>query len=111
MRMIGSVVAALPLAFGVIRAATTGMDFRYLWVAIVSTLAAGLMIAVTRRASRPSPGIAVRIAFAVFAAAGAAGICAFALGGGSAPAVVMVAGGFALCSGVGLTIAIEARRN
>jgi len=108
MRIFGSVVAALPLAFGVFRAATTGTDVRYLWVATVSTLAAGLMIAVTRRAKSPSPGIAVRIAFAVFASAGAAGICAFAVGGGSSPAIVMVAGGFALCSGVGLTLATDA---
>ncbi len=109
MRILGSLVAALPLAFGLIRAATTGTDYRYLWVAIASTLSAGFMLALTRRARRPLPGIVARIAFSVFAAAGAAGMCAFALGGGSAPAVVMVAGGFAVCSGVGLTLATVAR--
>ena len=104
MRIFGSLVAALPLAFGVIRAVTTGTDLRYLLVAIVSTLSAALMLTVARRVSRPSPGIVVRIAFAVFAAAGAAGVCAFALGAGSAPAVLVVALAFALCSGVGLTL-------
>ncbi len=109
MRIIGSLIAAVPFGFALIRAATTGTDYRYLWLAMASTLAAGLMVGLARRANRGSSGRLVRVALAVFAAAGASGVTAFALGAGSAPAVLVVSFGFAVCSGVGLALAAQPR--
>jgi len=109
MRITGVLIAVVPLAFGLVRAGSTGSDFRYLWVALVSSIAAGVMVVLARRAGNQEAGVAARSAPAVFAAAGAAGIAAFGFGAGSAPAVLMVAFGFAVCSGVGLTLAAPPR--
>jgi hypothetical protein len=97
--MLGLLVAIIPVGFGALRAITTGSDFRYLWVALVSSVAAGVALTATRRfPSRWLASVAVAVVAATIAAAGAA----FALGGRSVPAVLFVAAGFAVCSGVGL---------
>ena len=51
MRIPGVLIAAIPVAFGALRAATTGTDFRYLWVALASSVAAGI-VAVQNRGHR-----------------------------------------------------------
>jgi hypothetical protein len=61
---------------------------------------------ITANRARPqSPGLVVRAAFALFVAAGAAGVAAVAVGARSVPAVVVVALGFAICSATGLALA------
>ncbi len=110
MRFIGLTIAAVPIAFAVLRAATTGTDFRYLWLALASTLGAGLMLFITRSTQPVTPGRVVRGAFALLAAAGATAVTAFALGGGSLPALVAIALGFATCSATGLMLTLRPSR-
>lgn len=103
-RIAGILIAAAPVAFAAIRASTTGTDFRYFWVALVSTVSAGSTVALARTARHPTSGLVARMAIAVFVAIGASAVTSFAVGAGSAPGVLMVSCGFALCSGVGLTL-------
>lgn len=110
MKLVGILIASVPVVFAILRAATTGTDFRYFWLALASTLGAAVILATANRARPQSPGRVVRTAFALLVAAGAAAATGFALGGGSAPALIMVALGFATCSAVGLALALPARR-
>ena len=107
MRIIGVIVAIIPFGFAALRAATTGTDFRYLWLAVASTLGAASILMVANRARPQSPGLVVRAAFALFAAAGGAAVTGFALGASSVPALIVVALGFAMCSAVGLAMAFR----
>jgi hypothetical protein len=109
MRVVGLLIAGVPLLFAAARATTTGTDFRFVWLALVSTATAAGMLSLARRGSPPSQSLVVHAAFAILAAAGTAGITAFALGAGSAPAVFTVALGFASCSGVGLSMVLAPR--
>ena len=108
MRFLGIFIASVPFVFATLRAATTGTDFRYFWLAMASTLGAALVLAIANRARPRSTGVVVRGAFALLVAAGAAAVTAFALGAGSAPALAIVALAFASCSAVGLALAIRA---
>ena len=110
MKLFGILIASVPVAFAILRAGTTGTDFRYFGLALASTLGAVVILAAANRAQSQSPGLVVRTAFAFLVAAGAAAVTGFALGGGSAPALVAVALGFATCSAVGLALALPARR-
>ena len=107
MRLVGLLIASIPVAFALLRASETGTDFRYFWLALASTLGAVLMLVVASRARPQSPGLIVRAAFALFVAAGAAAVTAFALGAGSVPALIVVAFGFATCSAIGLALALR----
>ena len=50
-----SIVAiALPFAFGLIRAARTGNDFRYLWVALASAVGAALAMNIAKAHMKPA---------------------------------------------------------
>ncbi len=109
MRVTGWVVAGVPLVIAAVRVVATGTDVRFAWLALTSTAAAAAMLALVRRGTPPSRSPAVHAAFAVLAAAGATGVTAFALGAGSAPALLSVALGFALASGVGLALVAAPR--
>lgn len=104
-RFIGWIIAAVPLGFAFLRAATTGTDFRYLWVAIASTVSAGIVVMMSRRREEQPGGRFARVAIAVFAATAVSAAAAFAQGAGSVPAVLVVSFAFALCSGIGLSLA------
>lgn len=109
MRIVGVLIASVPLGFAAVRAAATGTDFRYFWVAVASTLGAACVLLTANRARPQSPGLVVRAAFALFVAAGAAGVAAVAVGARSVSAVVVVALGFAICSATGLALATVQR--
>lgn len=84
--------AALPFAFGVIRAVKTGSDYRYLWVALAAGLGA-LVIRLSARRSLPTS-----LAARVFIASGATGvIAAMLLGTSLGPGILVVAASFAAC--------------
>lgn len=96
--------AALPFAFGAIRAAKTGTDARYLWVA----LAAGLgTLAVAQIAGRSRPAARALLAFL---ASGATGIgAALLLGTKLGPGILVVAASFAACFAAAILAAAFAR--
>ena len=102
MRLLGAALALIPLAFGLIRAMTTGSDLRYLWLALVVGGASALTLRYTRSA-RPLARVALSVVVS-----GLSGVaCALAQGAASLPAVAVVVAGFAVCSGVGLSIALR----
>ena len=106
MKAVGMLIAAVPFAFAGIRLATTGNDFRYLWMAAASTFCA---VAILARPSAPAVANGWRIGLAAISAAlGAAGI-AIALGARAGPGIAIVAGSFGLCSAVGTGLAVRAR--
>lgn len=100
MRMLGTLMAAVPFLFALLRAVSTGTDFRFVWVALASTLGAIVVLAPDRvGASRTG-----RRLLALVAATAAAAGAGFAQGAQSAPAVIFVALGFAACSAGGLSL-------
>lgn len=109
MKIVGLLIAGVPLLFAALHATTMGKDFRFIWLALVSTATAAGMLALVRRGSPLSRSLVVHAAFAILAATGTAGITAFALGAGSAPSVLTVALGFAACSGIGLAMVVAPR--
>lgn len=62
------VAAAVPFAFALIRAVTTGSDFRYFWVALASLLGAVTVVTVGRRYGG-SPAAAFAAASGIFVVA------------------------------------------
>jgi hypothetical protein len=103
-------VAALPVAFGVIRAVSTGDDVRYLWLAGAAILGSMVAVRLRRSASDPahvSPGRALG---AVAAGAACAAAAAFLMGATAGPGVAIVAGAFGFCTGTGAVLATLARQ-
>ena len=93
----GILIAALPMAFGVIRAATTGTDFRYLWSALAALAGA---VAIMARAGAPLSA-ASRLVLALGVSTLLAATTAFLVGARSPGAVLVVALAFAGCAAVG----------
>ena len=87
-------LASVPMLFGVVRAAQTRSDFRYLVVALVSLASAALVFVVGRRGA---PVTAARAALCFVLTTLAAMATGFAQGARSVPAVLAVAIGFAFC--------------
>jgi len=94
-RAAATVMAAVPFAFGAIRAFQTGTDFRYLAIALAEVTGAALALAVTRSRSTTT---------AVVAAGSVATVCgvllALARGTRFGPALLIVAAGFGTCMAV-----------
>jgi hypothetical protein len=100
---------ATPFAFGLARLITTGSDWRYLVVALASTLGAGVVM--LRRRSGVSWGTGMRVLVGVGSAALLASLGAVAVGARSGTAIAMVAIGFALCSGGGAALITAGSRS
>ena len=92
--LVAILIAAVPFAFGLIRALQTGTDFRYLWVAIASFIAATAVTAAWNARSRTPLYLAATV---LVVATLVAAVTAFLLGAKSAPAVLVVALAFGLC--------------
>ena len=105
MLVLGILIATVPFLFAALRAATTGTDFRYFWLALASTLMAAFMLAVRGR-SMPEHR---RIIRALISSTAAAYITGFQVGGANRTSVFVVALGFAICSTAGITLIIRAR--
>lgn len=93
-RVLAVVFAATPVAFGALRALTTGTDFRYLVTALVSLAVAAMSF--TLGASRVSSRSLLSCG-ALVAATVIGGAVAFGLGATSMAAVWLVAFSFGLC--------------
>lgn len=101
----GVLIASLPIAFGVIRAAQTGTDFRYLWSAIAALVGAA---AVTARRSN-TDRVAVRGTLALCVATLLAAAMACLVGARSPGAVLVVALAFGACAAVGSALVARSR--
>jgi hypothetical protein len=86
---------AVPFAFGFVRAARTGDDLRYLWVAFAALLGAAIAMAM-RRALRMRTSLG--LAFTAFLLATLlATAMALLLGTQFGPGVLVVGAGFGVC--------------
>jgi hypothetical protein len=96
-RVAAAALAAIPLAFGSLRALQTGKDFRYLITAIASlataTIITRLVATRDREAVRPLWRSMIALIGATIVAAGVA----YGLGARSGPAIWFVALGFSVC--------------
>jgi hypothetical protein len=95
-RIISLVCASAPLAFGVLRFITTGTDFRYVVVALVSLVTVATVFfssaSAAGGAGRWRRAFGATVAGTLLAAA-----AALALGAASVPAIAVVAFCFTLC--------------
>jgi len=105
MTTLALILLATPLLFGLIRWVSTGSDWRYLAVAVASTVGAIVVMGRRNRAG----GAVLRVVVAVVSAALLAALTAIALGARSATSIGVVAVGFALCSGSGAMLRVRGR--
>ena len=96
MKALAIIFAAIPFAFGMIRAFTTGTDVRYIWVALAAMVGGLLATSVARRI-RQAPTTGVLVAAVFVTSAINAGVAALLLGTRMGPALLIVAAGFAAC--------------
>jgi small-conductance mechanosensitive channel len=97
-------VTALPLLFGVARAASTGTDFRYLWTALAALVAAALVLSLERAGRGTPASLLVPWLAALIVATLVAGATGYMLGARSIPALGVVAVSFGLCCATGLAL-------
>ena len=101
---------SLPFLFGLLRAATTGNDFRYLWVAAASLFGAGVVTAFARGQVR-QPRVAAALSLGSFIVAT---LCATAagmlLGTRFGAGLLVVASSFAFCCAIGCMLFAITRR-
>jgi hypothetical protein len=103
-----AVLAAVPVAFGIIRAVSSGGDVRYLWLAGAAILGSTAVM-VSRGASGVPKVSAGRAGGAVAAGAVCAATTAVLMGATAGPGVAIVALAFGLCTGTGAALANFAR--
>ena len=100
-------MVAIPFVFALLRAISTGTDFRFVWVALASTLGAAIVLAIPNRVGADRPGRRLLVFLAATVAATVAGL---AQGAQSMQAVLFVALGFAVCSAAGLSLLARRHR-
>ena len=108
-RILAVLIAAVPFAFGAIRAVTTGRDYRYLVIALASLAGAALgvwIVGAQRRQRHRVPTLLV--AFVVSLLFGA--VAGWLERARSVTSIVFVAGGFAVCEVVACALALASRR-
>jgi hypothetical protein len=92
----------LPPLFGLLRAATTGNDFRYLWVAAAALLGAGAFTMITNASSH---GRRMALSLGAFIVATVcASAAALLLGTRFGPGLLVVAASFGLSSAAGCAL-------
>jgi hypothetical protein len=107
--LIAILFAVVPFAFGLIRAHTTGSDFRYLWVAIASFIGVTVVMTVGSARARTSTPSLTLPALVLLVATLAAAATAFLLGANSIPAVLVVALAYGLCFAASSALYIRSR--
>ena len=96
-RALAMLVAAMPLAFAVIRALQTGSDLRYIWVALAS-LASAAAVQTAGRSYGRTPALAFALSAAVFVAATLSAVsAALLLGTRLGPGILIVGASFGMC--------------
>lgn len=108
MMSLGFSLAIIPFLFAVLRAVSTGTDFRYAWIALAAAVAAAAALVYGSRDGRSATaGFIVSLVASTIAAC----LTGFALGARSAPSVLFVGFGFAICEAGGLTLMFRAQAN
>lgn len=109
LRIASIVFAAVPFAFALIRAARTGNDFRYLWVAAASLIGAIVTTSIVG-ADANSPRSAFWLSTAVFIVATLVGtLTALLLGTHLGPGVLIVGAAFGFWFAAGAVLYTRAR--
>ena len=110
LRALAVIFAALPFAFGMIRALKTGADVRYVWVALAGMFG-GMMATAVARGYRSNLYLPALIA-AVFVTSGMLAVfAALLLGTRLGPGILVVAASFASCFAASSLSSALARRN
>jgi hypothetical protein len=105
-----TIAAAVPVAFGCLRAISTGDDVRYLWMAGAAIL--GSMAVLPHSGARaPANGWIGRGLAAVASGAACAAVAAVVQGARSVPGVAIVAVAFGLCTGTSARLVMLARES
>ena len=104
-----AMAAAVPVAFGVIRAVTTGDDVRYLWMAAAAILGSMAFVPWRSGAARSSTLPIGRGMAAIVSGTVCAAVMAVIQGARSVPGVAIVAVSFGLCTGMSAMFAMLAR--
>ena len=107
--VLGILAILVPFAFGVIRAITTGSDFRYLWMALAAVLGAVVVAVTTTQRTTTQNEILKRSGAAFVLATLLAGGVGYLLGARSFIGVWIVAVSFGLCEAVGFALTKMAR--
>lgn len=102
-------VAAVPFAFALIRAARTGNDLRYFWVALASLLGAMATIAVGKAHMRRPIAFVALVAGVFVIATLLAVFAALLIGTTLGLGIIVVGVGFGFCFAVGALLHILAR--
>lgn len=101
---------SLPFLFGLLRAATTSNDFRYMWVAAASLVGAGAVTAVAGRRMR-QPRVALAVSVGSFIVATVVATASGMMQGTRfGPGLLVVGAAFAFCSAVGCALFAITRR-
>lgn len=103
MTLLALVVSAIPFVFGLARLISTASDWRYLAVALASTIGANLIL------RRPGSGGSARVAWAFICAGLLAALVALAVGARSIVSIGFVSLGFAVCSVTGAVLLLRTR--
>ena len=96
MKALAVIFAAIPFAFGMIRAFQTGTDVRYIWVALAAMVGGLIATALARKLPKP-PGTAALVAAVFVTSVVLAVFTAMLLGTTLGPGLLIVATGFAAC--------------
>jgi len=107
--VVAVLLALVPVLFGIVRAASTGDDFRYLWLAAAANLGS-LAVMVPAYRGPGSRRVSLGLLLGAMASgAGCAAATAILLGATAGPGVAIVAGGFGLCTGTSAVMWTRAR--
>ena len=104
-----ALAAAVPVAFGVIRAVTTGDDVRYLWMAGAAILGSLAVVPWRSSVTRASTVAIGRGMAAIACGTMCAAVLAVIQGARSVPSVAIVAVSFGMCTGTSAVLAMLAR--
>ncbi|HXU40051.1 MAG TPA: hypothetical protein VN937_27095 [Blastocatellia bacterium] len=102
--------AALPFAFGLVRAVRTGYDLRYFWVALASLIGAIATISIGRAHIRTPIAVVTLVAGVFVIATLVAVLAATLIGTIFGMGIIAVASAFAFCFAVGGLLHLLARR-
>jgi hypothetical protein len=108
-RALSAILAAIPFAFGVIRAIETGTDVRYLWVALAA-MGGGMIVTAVARGVRRPLGVAALVVAVFVMSAVCAVLAALLLGTRLGPGILVVAAGFAACFAAASLASVLVRR-
>lgn len=104
------ILAAIPFAFGLIRAVRTGHDVRYVWLALAGACGAFAISAIAREYH--DSWVRVLVFCASFLTSAVLAVCAgLALGTRLGPGLIVVAAGFAGCFSFASLLNILARQS